>query len=560
MTAFSRQRELIVSELTRTPPTTARFLCVLALALLPSVMGAQQSEYEKWLAAEQKKYETFLTEDDKQFSDFLAKAWTPVTLTSVADTAHRPTPTLQPRFVPTGRPTTTPRVLSLPAGEPPAPILPPPAPRVTPGGSATNVRPAGAPTGAPAVRPLPAESESPAADAPAPGPSVQPAGSPAGGSAAAAGLLQLRFFGSDVSVRRTVLGIEPLAPPFTSAKIAAFWKEIASAPVAPLLAEAQARRGELQLGDWGYTKLLAGIGGRLFGDDSTRIRLFTWFMLVKSGYDVKVGYGDNDVHLLLPSSQTIYYVSRFSLGTQGREYYALPLAGWTNPNVKRIYTYKVSYPGATRALDFRVARVPAFAAADADRVLRFKWRDTTHQVRARTNRNYMNFLRDYPHHGVGGPFATPFSEEARATMLAELRRLVAGRDELDAVGLLLRFTQTAFEYQTNEQQFGRQKPVTPDETIFYPYSDCKGRSVFFAALVRELLGLEVIGLDYPDHIATAVRFTSEVRGDVVEYRGRRFIMADPTYIGASVGMTMPNYVNVKPGVFELPRFATGGGS
>ena len=51
-----------------------------------------------------------------------------------------------------------------------------------------------------------------------------------------------------------------------------------------------------------------------------------------------------------------------------------------------------------------------------------------------------------------------------------------------------------------------------DEPLFYPYSDCEDHSVLFAYLVRELPGLEVIGLDYPGHVATAVRFSRVSRG------------------------------------------------
>ena len=46
-------------------------------------------------------------------------------------------------------------------------------------------------------------------------------------------------------------------------------------------------------------------------------------------------------------------------------------------------------------------------------------------------------------------------------------------------------------------------------------------------IVRTLTGLEVIGLDYPGHIATAVRFTSDVPGDVITYDGKRFVVRGP---------------------------------
>jgi len=100
-------------------------------------------------------------------------------------------------------------------------------------------------------------------------------------------------------------------------------------------------------------------------------------------------------------------------------------------------------------------------------------------------------------------------------------------------------------------QFGKENYLFPEETLYYPYSDCEDRSILFAWLVHSLLGMDVIGLDYPGHVATAVQFKGNVGGDAIQYNGRRYVVADPTYINASVGMTMPDFKNAKPGVIEI---------
>ena len=68
-----------------------------------------------------------------------------------------------------------------------------------------------------------------------------------------------------------------------------------------------------------------------------------------------------------------------------------------------------------------------------------------------------------------------------------------------------------------------------------------GELLWFATLVNLL--------DYPDHIASAVCFTEEVSGDaVVLADGSRYVICDPTYIGAPVGRCMDSYKNVSPDV------------
>jgi hypothetical protein len=56
-----------------------------------------------------------------------------------------------------------------------------------------------------------------------------------------------------------------------------------------------------------------------------------------------------------------------------------------------------------------------------------------------------------------------------------------------------------------------------------------------------LLGLRVVALHYPGHLATAVEFKSNVRGEIISYQNRRYIVCDPTYIGADIGQAMPDF-------------------
>lgn len=84
-----------------------------------------------------------------------------------------------------------------------------------------------------------------------------------------------------------------------------------------------------------------------------------------------------------------------------------------------------------------------------------------------------------------------------------------------------------------------------EETLFYPYCDCEDRFILFSRLVRDLLGLDVMLVYYPGHLATAVAFGEEVKGDCLLLDGRKFTVCDPTYIGAPVGRTMPGMDNAE---------------
>jgi hypothetical protein len=125
------------------------------------------------------------------------------------------------------------------------------------------------------------------------------------------------------------------------------------------------------------------------------------------------------------------------------------------------------------------------------------------------------------------------------------------RSEEDAVSLLLKFVQTAFVYETDGEQFGKEKMFFPDEMFYYPASDCEDRAVLFSYLVRELMGLKVVGLRYPNHMATAVNFNSDIAGSFVRFKGKKYVICDPTYVNAPIGSVMPGFINKKAVVIEL---------
>lgn len=60
------------------------------------------------------------------------------------------------------------------------------------------------------------------------------------------------------------------------------------------------------------------------------------------------------------------------------------------------------------------------------------------------------------------------------------------------------------------------------------------------------MGLEVVLLEYPGHIATGVKFNTNINGDRIRYGDKIYVICDPTYINANVGMAMPQFKNTNP--------------
>jgi hypothetical protein len=100
-------------------------------------------------------------------------------------------------------------------------------------------------------------------------------------------------------------------------------------------------------------------------------------------------------------------------------------------------------------------------------------------------------------------------------------------NQKNGVDYLMRFTRYAFLYQTDENNFGKEKRLSPEQTLFSKYSDCDDRAALFFYLVKEIYNLPMIALLYPTHISMAVQF-DKIQGKSIIYKGQKYLVCEPT--------------------------------
>ena len=356
------------------------------------------------------------------------------------------------------------------------------------------------------------------------------------------------YFGTNITFYYDPAFRRSLPYRLNEAALSNFWSELSKADYEQLGNQLDSQARALALNDWGYALLVNKLAGEIYPSSENKQALFTWFMLAKAGFGSRVAYNDRRVYLLVPTNQQLYDVTYFTF--DGERYYAVSLDG-SDSKPGKVYTYDGHYPDATRALDLSIrTRAPEGEGAE-QRSLVFHFGGKQYSVEAQYEQARIDFLDTYPQLDLKVYFESEVGAAAESPLLQMLAKEMQGMSEQEAVNFLLRFVQTSFRYKRDEKQFGRENYLFPEETIFYAYSDCEDRSVLFAWLVRSLLDMDVIGLSYPGHVATAVYLSGDAPGDHVTYNGKRYSVADPTYINATLGMTMPEYVNTRPDVISF---------
>ena len=572
------------------------FLAVTALASIPLSAQVVTDDFDKFIQEENASFDKFIDDANKEFIEFLRHPWKkaeakkpverhtkpeppkpviydeqkhpedtpPVELTikdilnqTTIEGQQRPTvevknvdqltfdkPTPKPQPKPTPKPTVivakqnTPTIIggNTPKAEPAkpqaTPVKPQPvAPKAEP---TTPAKPQTTPDKPQPVAPK-AEPTTPAKPQTTPvKPQPKPKAKPAMQSS-----LQKEFYPSvAINYCNTKLYIDASMKGvinITSSKecaVADGYEALCRSNYKPLIANCQQAQKDFRLNDWGVFLFVKTAAEALCNDENSCI-VMQQFLLNELGYRAKMARrGDRNQLLLFVATDCMVY---------GHPYFTKEGLNYYNINGTEACTFYMCNQDSKKAktpVAMRLNNVPALNSGVVSRQRTNKAGNVS--VSVNVSKSLMDFYASMPQCDYGVYAKAPVAGSLAQEVLGTLRPLVQGKSEVDAANLLLNFVQTGFKYATDEEQFGFEKPFFVEELFYYPACDCEDRSVLFGWLVRELLGLDVVYLDYPNHIATAVQFKGDVKGDFLTVDGKRYTVCDPTYIGASIGMTMPN--------------------
>lgn len=353
--------------------------------------------------------------------------------------------------------------------------------------------------------------------------------------------LDIDFYGSESKLTQ-VSGI-PQISGISAESIAAYFNKTSSSPsIALMVSELLALKQKLRLNDWGYYKLIENCASEMELDPSDKTML-VWIILIKSGYNAKIGFKAEAVYLLLPFHEELY--NNYFIEINGQEYY-LPSDNVRETEIRQLTVHKADYPGNS-IFSLKIVQLPDLGDRIVQRYLVF--RGTTLPVNA--NERLINFDKDYPICEMEVYFSSPLSENVMSSLEKYFNPIFSGMTDKEKVAVLLEFIQKAFPYQSDKDQFAREKYFFPDELFFYPYSDCEDRAILFSRLVRHFTNLNCIALDYPNHVNTAVNFQEETKGSFITVKGTKYIVCDPTYINAPIGYLPDEFRGMTPKVITF---------
>ena len=318
--------------------------------------------------------------------------------------------------------------------------------------------------------------------------------------------------------------------------------------------------------DWAYYQMLLTLTDKFYGKHTNEATLVLGFLYSQSGYKMRFAHDGQTLYMLVASQYNMFGKSFFYV--DGEWYYLLEKI----KDGDKLNICKAKFPKES-PLVLQITGRQTFSDKPTQERTITSLKNPDFSFTLRSNKNYIDFYDTYPSSYTDNNFMTRWAMYANTPLepgivdqlYPAMREKLKGLSKLDAVQQLLWWVegtldidrknpnQNCFLYAYDESVWGYDRSFFGEETFFYPYCDCEDRSILLSHLVRDLVGLDVVLVYYPGHLAMAVHFPDGAPGDGYMVNGRRFTVCDPTYIGADVGEEMPNVKGKGANVILLKR-------
>ena len=329
----------------------------------------------------------------------------------------------------------------------------------------------------------------------------------------------------------------------TNNEISEFWLNASESNYAPTLKDIIAIKTTMNLNDWGVYKLIGTVTSKIHPGNPNLRRLHHWFLVNKLGYECRIGISNQKIVLLPAFKEKIYNRPYFE--TNGVRYVAI------SDNVSDISTYP-SIPRRGNLLSLKFKK-PLVTSEDIDyKRLVVEVNKQIVDINIPVNKNLIDFYRDYPLTELHVYSSAPFSASSMHGLLSSVTPLIEDLSSEEAVILLNNTIQNSKEYQHDLRHFGFEKHLFPEEVLYFEKSDCEDRVILLASLIKLLLNEKCIALDYKGHVVLGLpdNIFPDNRPNI-NVNGNEYVLLDPTYINAPIGMLPPDIVKISPGLIKL---------
>ncbi|WP_316832257.1 hypothetical protein [Pedobacter aquatilis] len=317
----------------------------------------------------------------------------------------------------------------------------------------------------------------------------------------------------------------------TSKSVREFYNRINNGNYTSLISSLINYKEKYKLNDWIYYQLIRKTAEQISpkAENYSRYTLYKWFLLNKCGYDARVAVGNGQIIFYVKNDEDISDIPFFMI--DDNKYMCLNYHDY-GKLFQQANTYKpvnIAIPEGTNSFSYKVTRLPDFKPDSyIEKDVDFSYKQKTYHFKLKVSSDVEAIFANYPGVDFESYFNIPLSRETYSSLIPMLKNNMQKMDQKKGVDYLMRFTRYAFLYENDQDNFGKEKRLSPEQTLLNKYSDCDDRAALFFYLVKEIYNLPMVALLYPTHLTMAVQFDQPLKGDYVVYKGRKYFFCEPT--------------------------------
>ena len=344
------------------------------------------------------------------------------------------------------------------------------------------------------------------------------------------GAVRFNFYGDTV-----VFDFDPATRvefdgPLSAENIQSFYEAISKTDYKAIVSVLLKYKEQHKPDDWLFYQLIRKAAQQISpkAENYGRYTLYKWFLLSKSGYDATLAISNHRILFYVQSDENIYNIP-FRM-RDGKQYVCLNYHdyGSIDFDKEKFTEVAIKTPDAQKAFSYKVTSLPGFTTADyEEKDISFNYYQTDYHFKVKLNPQVKTIFTNYPVVDYASYFNIPLSKETYSSLIPSLKKNLKGMNTKNGVDYLMRFTRYAFLFEKDTDAFGKEKRMSPEETLLYGQSDCEDRAALFFYLVKEIYNLPMIVLAYPKHVTIAVKFDKPI-GHAIVYNGSKYSVCEPT--------------------------------
>lgn len=359
--------------------------------------------------------------------------------------------------------------------------------------------------------------------------------------------IRFDFYGDDIVLEFDTAMFIGFNGPLSDETILSFNNRISKTRYQQVIQALLGYKEQYRLDDWLFYQLVRKTAQQVSpkAENYHRYTLYKWFLLSRSGYDAMLSINNDRVLFYVQSDENIYNIpNRIK---NGKQYVCLNYHDYGLIDFDKDFFSEVviPLPGSTKGFSYKVTHLPNFRPDHyLEKDIRFNYNEHDYYFKVKLNPEIKTIFINYPVVDFESYFNIPLSTVTYRSLIPLLKKNVKGKSIRNGVDFLMRFTRYAFLFEPDTIAFGKEKRLSPEQTLIYEQSDCEDRAALFFYLVKEIYNLPMIVLSFPRHVTVAVKFKKPV-GKHILYNGSIYSVCEPTpqQVDIPMGQLIPELEN-----------------